>query len=218
MSTLIQLRTDVLLQGFEQTRLGSVIDAKLNEGLQRVARRLLIRFEEVDYAISTVASTATYAIPSDLLRVRSVRDTTTPRQLSVVDVTDMDSYVASSGRPRIYAIDASNLRFYPTPDAVYSMSLRYWKNPATLVNDTDIPGIPADYHDLLATWAKARLYEYEDDVSMAQYFQAKFTTDLNAAAADLQNQDVEATQVPSMWDADRRASGTWYPSFIDSST
>src|SRR2546423_697971 len=83
----------------------------------------------------------------------SVRDTGRNVELVSVGLRTIDRSTVQSGAPNYYAIDGGNLHLYPTPNNVFTLELRYWKLPADLVNDSDIPSIPAGYHDLLWYYA-----------------------------------------------------------------
>ncbi|MCH8134449.1 MAG: hypothetical protein IIB77_00550 [Proteobacteria bacterium] len=43
----------------------------------------------------------------------------------------------------------NNLHIGPKPDAVYRITGNYWKSNQTLVDDDDIPEMPADYHFMI---------------------------------------------------------------------
>jgi hypothetical protein len=54
--------------------------------------------------------------------------------------------------------------FAPTPSAAITYSLDYERNVTDLVNPTDEPAwLPAAFHRLLATGARAKDYEYQSD-------------------------------------------------------
>src|SRR6185437_7958326 len=125
--------------------------------------------DEATLDFSTVAGTSTYPQPANLGKDRSLHFTVTSQvgELTSVGLRTLDRSVSVSGVPRLYALTGSNIQLYPVPDGVYTLELRYWAQPAQLVNDTDTPSIPADYHDMLLYWALKRAYSAEDDPQTA---------------------------------------------------
>lgn len=200
--TLTQLQTEVQGHGFDQNVFGTRIPVYLNDGLREMCRKVKFYSDEADSSFTTTAGTATRALPADFAQVRSVRDTTNTRELTRITLRDIDASPSSTGTPVAYALDGASIRLLPVPDGVVNLSIRYWKLPAAITADADIPGIPEDYHNELVYYALARCFESEDDVQMAQYYDGKWTAALRDMAADLRFPDAEMTvsQVRSMWD------------------
>lgn len=203
---LAQIRTEVLNTGFDQSVFGARINQYVNDGQNRIARYVEWFGAEGVYLIPIVAGTSSYAWPSDLARVRNVFNTATNNELQYAGLRDIDRSVTSTGEPGFFAVDGPNLHLYPTPDSsTYSLELRYWKLPPALVNDTDVPALPPDYHYVLISYALWKCYEREDDPQMAQYHEGEFKkllaelkTDLTFPTSD------EPVQVRGMWDRDQQ--------------
>jgi hypothetical protein len=91
--------------------------------------------------LTTVAGTATLALPSDFLEPRSfVLETTPKRVLSSASAGQIDEDYANgqTGQPVLYSIEGANVRFGPTPDSAYSVRLAYYqKIPALASNSTN---------------------------------------------------------------------------------
>jgi len=51
----------------------------------------------------------------------------------------------------------------PTPSAAVDYLIDYRREVLELVNDTDEPPLPTDFHDLLSAYARMRHYEKQDD-------------------------------------------------------
>ena len=204
------IRAEVLAHGFDPTQFGSArINQYINDGQNLICRRVDWYTDETVQDISTVAGTAVYAWPADFARGRSLRNTALNQELQEVSLRDIDRASSSQGSPTVYAIDGPNIHLYPTPDGAYPLELRYWKLPPALVNDTDIPVIPADWHSLLWVYACWIAYEAEDDPSMGQYWQQRFNTELSEFSADVKFPTTDyPTQAAGMWDEDRQLSGT----------
>jgi hypothetical protein len=202
---LLALRTEVLNHGFDPVLFGSArINQYLNDAQALVARRVQWYNEEAVQDTATVSGTATYAWPANFLRIRSLRDTDRHVELRSVSLRDIDRSGASNGAPNYYALDGGNIHLYPTPDAVYNLELRYWSSPSTLVNDTDVPSIPADWHRILWIWAVKECYAAEDDPTTAGYWESQFNNTLAELAADLKFPSTDApAQAEGMWNQDR---------------
>ena len=159
---LIDIRTEVLNCGFDPTLFGSSrINAYINNGYFNMVRRVSYYVDEATQDYSTVSGTSMYSLPADFAKVRSLRRTDIGRELQSVFLRDIDRSIITSGTPYAYALDGANMHLYPTPDQAYPLELRYWKLPAALSADTDVPTIPADYHNLLIYSAVAEGYRAE---------------------------------------------------------
>lgn len=53
------------------------------------------------------------------------------------------------GVPQYYTIFDDTITFYPTPDAVYTYTLYYWRGTPELVGDSDVPLIPRQWRHVL---------------------------------------------------------------------
>jgi len=202
---LIDIRTEVLNCGFDPTLFGSSrINAYINNGYFNMVRRVSYYVDEATQDYSTVSGTSMYSLPADFAKVRSLRRTDIGRELQSVFLRDIDRSIITSGTPYAYALDGANMHLYPTPDQAYPLELRYWKLPAALSADTDVPTIPADYHNLLIYSAVAEGYRAEDDHQTAAQWQALYDKGLAEFAADMKfsNSDMP-NQVKGLWQSDR---------------
>ena len=88
----------------------------------RIARDLNSVKLEKSSPITTVAGTSSYALPTDLISIIRVN-----RNIGL-PLKSFDPLVqrpSQSGAPDQYAIDQGQIRFYPTPDNVYTRSIVY---------------------------------------------------------------------------------------------
>jgi len=198
---LSDLRSEVFAHGFDPVQFGIArVNQYINDGLQLVANRVQFYQEETTSDFSTVSGTTSYPLPADFARVRSLRDTGNTTEMMNVDLRMIDRSTVTSGRPLYYALDGTNVHLYPTPDGVYSMELRYWKVPATLALDADVPSLPVRWHRLLSLWAIQECYAAEDDPQTAQYWKQRFDEGLSEFAADVKFPNTDrASQVQDMW-------------------
>lgn len=209
------MRTEVLATGFDPNAYGARIDTYINNALGSVARDMDYFGAEATETITTLSGTAVYPWPVDLARIRSIFNAVTNLELTRVALSDIDRSQQVAGTPAFFATDSTNFRFYPTPDAsAYTLTLRYWRMPAVLVNDTDVPALPVDYHDMLITYALWKCYERDDDTDTAAYHEkqykeqfAEMQTDLKFPSSD------QPRQVRGMWDSEPQLGGPGWSQF-----
>jgi hypothetical protein len=79
--------------------------------------------------------------------------------------TELARITIGALRPRYYGF-----YLWPTPSAAVTYYVDYRREILDLVNNTDEPPIPTDYHPLLVTYARMREYEKTDD---SRYGQAR---------------------------------------------
>lgn len=197
------LRTETLAHGFDPIAFTARINQYLNDAQSFIARRVNYYIDEATFPIATVAGTDTYAWPTDFARARSLFDSDRNVEMVYVSLRRIDQSSVTSGAPTYYALTGANVRLYPVPDGVYNLVLRYWKLPAQLVNDSDTPTMPEDWHRLLWYWAVKECYAAEDDATTAQYWEQEFNVGLSNFAGDQKFPDTDGpNQAAGMWDQD----------------
>lgn len=87
-------------------------------------------------------------------------------ELEQIDYDDWryryDRRAVDAGRPRHWAVSPQDeLVFGPVPDREYVVRGEYQKSPQVLVANTDVPEMPAKFHDLI-TWEAMRLLDRAD--------------------------------------------------------
>jgi hypothetical protein len=206
--TFLQLQQQALGVDFDPAAYQALVKEWINEAVHRVARRAKLRTTRKTFSPTLVAGTGAYSLPSDFVRLLSLRNTTDAADLQEVDVDDIDNMPAGSSKPSIFAQDGQQLVLYPTPDRAYALTLRYEGN-LSFVNDTDTTdtvGFPDDYADLLVTYARSRLFRAEDDFEAAGQYMGEFNAGVAELKGDLQLLTRgRPKQVPSMFD--RRPAG-----------
>lgn len=196
-----QIRAEVMANGFDPIQFGSSrIDQFTNDGYQYVCAAVNFTGDEATQDFSTVAGTATYAQPTDVADIRSLRDTSRNVQLQSIGLRAIDRSVVTTGPPAAYALNGANFQLWPTPNAIYPIECRYWKIPPALVADSDIPTlIPAMWHWLLWTWSVAQCFRAEDDVQRAGTWDQRFAKGLSDFAASVKFTADMPTRAASMW-------------------
>lgn len=201
--TYLELQTEVLDHGFSPNRYRARVKRWLNDALGKVARRVNLPTEDVTSPISAVAGTSSYALPSDLVRIDSLRVARSPRDIILTpeDRQTLDTLDQVRGLPTRYALDGQNVVLWPIPDAAYTVNLRYQRVPGQLVDDTNVSPLANEYDDLLICYALWRAYRSEDDAEMARDYERQWRDGLLEIGGDLHGRDPNhVRQVAGMLD------------------
>lgn len=201
MSTFFEIQQEVLGYGFSSPRYLTSIGNWINEAQRYIAKNSLLRTQQNQYVFNTVVGTTSYTLPTDFARIIDIHyvpDSDVFEEMTMIDRDSID--VSTTGRPNSFVIVGNVIALYPTPDAIYQIQMRYSQLPPTLVNPTDVPQIPSEYHYLLETYALYKAYRRQNDYSAAQFHRAEFDRDF----AIMKNEVKEAvtsraSQMPGTW-------------------
>jgi len=74
--------------------------------------------------------------------------------------------------PEEYTIDpaTNGIILKPTPDAIYSLSFRYYERPEILTTSTQIPKMPQAFHNLIVYKALEKLAVYLNNPGLYQQY------------------------------------------------
>ena len=155
----------------------------------RFNRILRIRdMETVSTAISTTGGTREYSLPTGFVQMKDFHLTTDPlTPLAYITPEMMTRLWAGSlsGRPEVFTVIADNVRLGPSPDAVYTTSMLYYKT-FTALSDS------ATTNDMLTNNPDVYLYgtllEAEPFIMNDERVQL-WATAFKQAIDDIQNQD-----------------------------
>jgi hypothetical protein len=100
--------------------------------------------------VSTIANTATVALPADFLKLRAI-DLSYGGKWGDLDrwTPETARSFTSTGTPVAYLRVGANLELFPTPDAVYSIRLRYVPTPTVLTSGSDSIDVPAGWEGFI---------------------------------------------------------------------
>lgn len=214
--TYADLQTQALFDDFDAGKYRSVARQAILDAIGEVARSLRLPANEATYTLPLTAGTATYTLPSDssgVVRILSVYDATNENDLDDVNPDTFDSFATATGVPTAFMLYGSGVQLYPTPAApLPTITVRYLKRGGVPLNDTDamadVTGIPEDYLHGLVEYARHRLFRYEDDPDMSQFWLTQWQATLAKLRGDVQRRDVgRKRQIPG-----QSRSGAW-PSF-----
>lgn len=198
--TLGELTEEVLSFQFSEAKYKPFVRRWLNQGQRRAVIESEIRIQESAQSIATVSEDPSYALPSDFSRLIDLFYVESHELVVPMDVREFDALPASTGRPYAYTVRGAEVVFYPTPDAAYNFTLRYWRLPQDMVNDADTPEIPVQYHELLVAYAMRKAFLREDDFQAAQQWEAVWEKGLLKMRGEVQH---------STFDGPRQVGGTW---------
>lgn len=202
MSTKTEIRDEVLAHQFSPSAYSARIEKWIDQGNRRIYRDADIRINSTTSTVNTIVGTSTYSLPTDFNKIISLRNTSLAPNDNLEDIRDIrlyDELDAQSGTPNQYVIDGSNIVVYPTPNAVQTLVLRYWKGPTDL-GATEAPAWSSDYHYLLEEYALYKAFLSEHDREMADIHKQIFEQDIVKLADELQNDaETQPRQIQGAW-------------------
>ena len=173
----------------------SVLDDFVKEAFQRiiVLERRWPKYQET-YTFNTVVNQRAYTIATigDIREVISLVDTSTSgSRLTMIPYDNAEEIwlgntdVAS--RPYFYALWDAQLHLYAKPDAVYSITVRAYRNPLYTWLTTITNPIDCDewFHILLVYFVLSRVYQRQEDPELSQMYLKSFEEGVAMARRDL---------------------------------
>lgn len=160
----IQLREGLGLDGDDVTELPNVdsasktgADTFLNRAYWELLEKFDFREKEVIGTFPTTASVNYYAIPSpfDALRSLSIEDLNDqshkPLDRITRDVFEQkyENRTDAESKPQLYFREDAGIRFWPTPDDAYTITISYWDSLSNLSDINSSPPIPRSWHELI---------------------------------------------------------------------
>ena len=155
----------------------------------RFNRVLRIRdMETVSTAISTTGGTREYSLPTGFVQMKEFHLTTDPLTPLAYITPEMMSRMwagSTTGKPKVFTIIADNVRLGPSPDAVYTTSMLYYKTFTALSTDNTTSEMLTNNPDvyLYGTLLEAEPFIMNDE--RVPLWLAAF----EKAVSDIQNQD-----------------------------
>lgn len=139
------------------------LNLRLNLALRELQKRLILSGEQyyvVCYYTNTVVDQAAYALPSDFLNIVRLDyilsgsgATAVEQKLYAMTPNQRDLLGTTSGAPRYYYFQNNNLILAPAPDAIYQLHLEYTYYVTDMVNGSDTPDAPQQFHEYIVLMA-----------------------------------------------------------------
>ncbi len=181
--TVGDIRTDIRALGFETDTAAQQLVA-----INGAMRRIMSGPVKWDWALaSTTITTAVgdfdYAMPAGVGSPSSLRLVTAGSagdELVHVPRERLQQEIAASAAPLVTGVpaywtdDSSFIYVWPIPNAVSTLTLRYFRAHTTLTADGDALLIPDDYRDVVTFCAAARISQRERDWAAASAFEREY--------------------------------------------
>ncbi len=206
MATFLQLFTD--LKGrcslTDDSTYDTLLKQWLNAGQKAITRRYIWPFLQTEGTITTVASTETYSLASDVSYIYLLRNITSNRILTFISFSEFyHAYPnpTGTGSPTLFRLSGNSqtaisavplwqVSLYPIPGDVYSIKYPYYRKLVDLSADSDISAIPDEYHELMVNYAASIYFESKGD-SRAISQNDRFESGLTDMAERLSGQPVD---------------------------
>lgn len=132
--------------------------------------------EDVDTSITTVASTQSYAIPTDVEFIKYVTYDGYPvAQVQVKDwAKQINGNQTSSGRPDYYFLFDEKIWFVPVPDDAKTVTLYCESKHPMITASTDTIRIPGVLHFRLLDGVLSDMYAKDLNAQMATFYENKW--------------------------------------------
>lgn len=156
MATYAALATQIALE-LSRTDLETPINTAILSAIRHYQRKLML-FGQEDQTIATADGTAYYNLAADFVAFERVEivangDTKLLTEVSSNELAATD-VSGNTGEPTKFAYRDSQIRLYPVPDAIYDVTVRYWKQAAAPTTGTDETVWTNDAIDLIRHRAK----------------------------------------------------------------
>jgi hypothetical protein len=131
-----------------------------------------------------IAGTTKYDLPSDLIKIRSVRVNGTKLRASTYEqLCEIDSNITeSTGAPTSYWVQSGALMLHPIPNnSLGNVDILYVKAPnvLTIADLNKAPDVPIQYHPRIVEYCIGQASELDDDLSHYQLKMGQFRTGLS---------------------------------------
>lgn len=197
-ATLTQLRTQVRgMADLDAVDLpDSVIDQYAKEGFQRIyALERRWPFLQQSYTLNTVAGTRAYTLAS-IGDVREIISITEPsvggQRYSLISYDEAERVWLgnqdTASKPLFFALWAKAIHLYPKPDAVYTLTIRAYRNPTYTWLDTPyttVIDLDEWFHAILPYFILGRVYQRQEDAELSALNMNSFDQGVAYARLDL---------------------------------
>ena len=173
----------------------SIIDDAVKEAFQRIValERRYPRYQETN-TFNTVANQRPYTISTigDIREIISLVDTSSSgSRLTTIPYDNAEEIwlgnTDTASRPYFYALWDAALHLYAKPDAVYTITVRAYRNPVYtwLSNTSQAIDLDEWFHVLLAYYALGRVYQRQEDPELSAMYIRSFEEGVAMARRDL---------------------------------
>ena len=164
----------------------------VNEAYLEIMRDADWPFLRNEATVTLVTGQATYALPAgvgetSIASVAVQSNDANRRQLKPRSRYSVDDTLGPliNDNPKEYNTWRGDIQFWPTPNMTETVTIRYFSEPAELVNNTDTPTFESKFHTIIAYGAAVRvLYREGDDTERRAYYNTLFRTGIEQMKED----------------------------------
>lgn len=159
-----EIREEIVASGAENILNDTGGEARINRWIQQAIREIC-DYKPWPFLFAEKEGAAPLTI-DDLGHVVAVADVTHRNPLDPATLNQIllsDPTLAGVGQAEVwFTEDGSTIKVYPAPGGGGSFKVRYRKVPVEL-KDEEEPIIPVDYHDLIVTRVRVKVYKATDN-------------------------------------------------------
>jgi len=159
-----EIREEIVASGAENILNDTGGEARINRWIQQAIREIC-DYKPWPFLFATKEGAAPLEV-KDLGHVIAVSDVTHRNPIDPSTLNQLllsDPTLAGVGQAECwFTEDGKTIKVYPAPSGGGNFSVRYRKVPAEL-KDAEEPIIPADYHDLIVTRVRVKVYKATDN-------------------------------------------------------
>lgn len=195
MASFDAIKSEVVARLGNRTNIDSRVNLWINDAYFELLMHPRANFYEIEKAATanTAASIRSYDLPADLWHILDIRDSTNNRKIRRKHWESFDRRAHTSGMPQLYARFGQTIELDPTPDATYTLIIRYKFRPADMATG-DSPLISREWDEVLTVLAVTKgfeaLEEQEKAALQRQLFEQLFA--LREDVPMLESMDAES--------------------------
>lgn len=164
----------------------------VNEAYLEIMRDADWPFLRNEATVTLVTGQASYALPAgvgetSIASVAVQSNDANRRQLKPRSRYSVDDTLGPliNDNPKEYNTWRGDIQFWPTPNMTETVTIRYFSEPAELVNGSDTPTFESKFHTIIAYGAAVRvLYREGDDTERRAYYNTLFRTGIEQMKED----------------------------------
>lgn len=175
---------------------GAQIDANdvmrwINDAQKEIARQRQLL--QVTTQVTVTSGTGSYALPTNILHLRSVRyDGTVLRPISLEEAEetvpsyDAGASIIGSGTPSTYWVWGGLIYLYPIPNNSTSVLKSYYTRiPVEVTLTSDTPELPVQYHPRIVDYCLAQAYELDANPQQQSFKMGQFQAGVRQTDMDM---------------------------------
>ena len=128
---------------------------------------------------SSVASTQTIAFPTNCFAIRRVEYDGKKIKPTTLEADPKSSTTETEGTPGAYSIWNNTLYLYPTPDAVKTVKIFHYNEPAEVTTASTSMSVSSRYHTDIIDLVLSIMYAKDQNTNMSTYHRNLWESNVN---------------------------------------